>query len=104
MKAMTYVIKFEENLNLGNIAFYLKEVESPIRLEIGDKIALSIASFDRPFEDNRIDRMMEFLLTKSIDVLKYTAIFEISDIIYNNEYYYKDGEINFYGTITLKGK
>lgn len=103
MKPMIYVIRFEENSGLGDIGFYLKEIESPIRLEIGDKIFLSLASFDRSLEGD-IDGMMELLLEESIYPLKYRASFEISDITYNNEYYYRGVEINFYGIITLKGK
>lgn len=106
MKAMTYIIKFEENLGLGDIDFYLKEIESPIRLEIGDKIALSFVSFDRSLEDDRdyIGRMVEFLLEKSIYASEYMASFEISNITYIHESYDYDGEINFHGSITLKGK
>lgn len=111
MKAMTYVIRFEENLDLGDIDFYLKEIESPIRLEIGDNIVLSLASFDRSL-DADLDGMMELLLKKSIYPLKYRASFEISDIIYNHEYYdydYNDYDdyddyLNFHGIIILKGK
>ena len=105
MKAIIYVIRFEENLGLGDIDFYLKEIESPIRLEVGDKIALSFASFDRSLEDDKdyIGRMVELLLEKSIYPSKYRASFEISDIIYNHDYY-DDDEVNFNGIITLKGK
>jgi hypothetical protein len=105
MKAMIYIIRFEENLGLGDIDFYLKEIESPIRLEVGDKIALSFASFDRSLEDDKdyIGRMVELLLEKSIYPSKYRASFEISDIIYNHDYY-DDDEVNFNGVITLKGK
>lgn len=107
MKAMIYIIRFEENLGLGDIDFYLKEIESPIRLEVGDKIALSFASFDRSLEDDKdyIGRMVELLLEKSIYPSKYRASFEISDIIYNHEFYDDDDDgINLHGVITLKGK
>ena len=106
MKVMTYEIRFEENLDLGDIDFYLKEIESPIRLEIGDKIALSFASFDRSLEDDKdyIGEMMELLLEKSIYASEYMASFEISDITYNHDHYDDDDEINFNGYITLKGK
>jgi hypothetical protein len=106
MKAMIYVIRFEESLGLGDIEGFLKEIKSPIRLEIGDKITLSIASFDRTPEDDIADiiRMKDLLLPKSWHSTNYTASFEISDITYNNEYYYRDDEIKFYGIITLKGK
>ena len=107
MKAMTYVIRFEPELDLGDIDFYLKEIESPIRLEVGDKIALSFASFDREvnndLDKDYIDELMGYLFEKSIIASKYSASFEISDITYNHEY--RDGEeINFNGVITLKGK
>ena len=106
MKAMIYIIRFEENLGLGDIDFYLKEIESPIRLEVGDKITLSFASFDRSLEDDKdyIGRMVELLLEKSIYPSKYRASFEISDIMYNHEFYDDDDGINFHGVITLKGK
>jgi hypothetical protein len=110
MKAMIYVIRFEEELDLGDIDCYLKEIKSHIRLEIGDKIALSFASFDRSLEDDeyRIVELMGYLLEKSIYPSKYRASFEISDITYIHEYYYDDDDyddgINFYGAITLKGK
>ena len=106
MKAMIYVIRFEENLGLGDIDCYLKEIKSPIRLEIGDKIALGFASFDRSLEDDRVSTgsMVKFLLEKSIYAsTRYSAYFEISDITYHNVDY--DGEeIDFHGVITLKGK
>lgn len=104
MKAIIYVIRFEENSGLGDIDWFLKEIKSPIRLEIGDKIALSFESFDRSLEDdrNRIAELMGYLLEKSIYASKYRASFEISDIMYNHEF---DGdEPNFHGVITLKGK
>ena len=108
MKAMIYIIKFEENLGLGDIDFYLKEIESPIRLEVGDKIALSFASFDREvnndLDKDYMDELMGYLFEKSMHPSKYSATFEISDITYNHEYYYYDDEINFHGVITLKGK
>ena len=107
MEAMIYIIRFEENLGLGDIDFYLKEIESPIRLEVGDKIALSFASFDRSFEDDKdyIGRMVELLLEKSIYPSKYRASFEISDIMYSHEFYDDDDDgINIHGVITLKGK
>jgi hypothetical protein len=104
---MTYVIRFEPELDLGDIDFYLKEIESPIRLEVGDKIVLSLGSFDSRLDDfmdkGEKDDMMRCLFEKSIIASKYSATFEISDIIYNHEY--RDGEeINFHGVITLKGK
>ena len=107
MEAMIYIIRFEENLGLGDIDFYLKEIESPIRLEVGDKIALSFASFDRSFEDDKdyIGRMVELLLEKSIIASRHSATFEISDIMYKHEFYdYDDDGINIHGVITLKGK
>ena len=107
MKAMTYVIRFEPELDLGDIDCYLKEIESPIRLEIGDKIALTFASFDRSIEDDssNIVKMVKFLLEKSIYVsTRYSAYFEISDITYHHVYYDDDDEVNFHGIITLKGK
>ena len=107
MKAIIYVIRFEENLGLGDIDFYLKEIESPIRLEVGDKIALSFASFDSRLDDfmdkGEKDDMMRCLLEKSIIASRHSATFEISDIIYNHDYY-DDDEVNFNGIITLKGK
>ena len=104
MKAMIYIIKFEENLGLGDIDFYLKEIESPIRLEIGDKIALSFASFNRSLEDD-IHSMVKLLLEKSIYASEYMASFEISDITYNHHYYDDDEDVvDFHGVITLKGK
>ena len=103
MKAMNYLIRFEENLGLGDIDFYLKKIESPIRLEIGDKIALGFASFDRSLEDD-IYSMMELLLEKSIYASEYMASFEISDITYNHDHYDDDDDFNFHGAITLKGK
>ena len=106
MKAMFYVIRFEPELDLGDIDCYLKEIESPVRLEIGDKIALSFASFDTSIEDDSgyIVSMVELLLEKSIYPSEYKASFEISDIIYNHYDYYDGEEINFHGIITLKGK
>ena len=105
MKAINYEIRFEEKLGLDDMDFYIKEIESPIRLEVGDKIALSFASFDRSFEDDKdyIGRMVELLLEKSIIASRHSATFEISDIIYNHDYY-DDDEVNFNGIITLKGK
>ncbi len=109
---MIYIIRFEENLGLGDIDFYLKEIESPIRLEVGDKIALNFASFDSRLDDfmdkeekeKEKDDMMRCLLEKSIYPSKYRASFEISDIIYNHEFYDDDDDgINFHGVITLKG-
>ena len=107
MKAMTYEIRFEENLDLGETEFCLKEIESPIRLEIGDKIALSLGSFDSRLDDfmdkGEKDDMMRCLLEKSIIASRHSATFEISDIIYNHDYY-DDDDVNFNGVITLKGK
>ena len=106
MKPMFYVIRFEPELDLGDIDCYLKEIESPIRLEVGDKIALDFASFDRSIEDDssNIVKMVKVLLEKSIYAsTRYSVYFEISDIAYHHSYY--DGEeINFHGIITLKGK
>ena len=108
MKAIIYVIRFEPELGFRDIALYLKKIESPIRLEVGDKIALSFASFDRSLEDDKdyIGRMVELLLEKSIYPSKYRASFEISDIMYNHEFYDDDDydEFNFHGIITLKSK
>ena len=104
MKAIIYDIRFEKNLDLGDIDWFLKEIKSPIRLEIGDKIALSFDSFDRSLEEDnhRIAEYMGYLLKESIYASKYRASFEISDIMYNHEF---DGdEPNFHGVITLKGK
>lgn len=105
MKAIIYVIRFEPELDLRDIEWSLKEIISPIRLEIGDKIKLSIESFDRSPEDdiNDIGRMRDLLLSKSMHASSYRASFEISDIIYNHEYNGED-EVNFHGVITLKGK
>lgn len=107
MKAMTYEIRFEENLDLGEIEFFLNEIESPVRLEVGDKIALSLESFCRRLDDwvdeGVKDYMMRCLLEKSIIASRHSATFEISDIIYNHDYY-DDDEVNFNGVITLKGK
>jgi len=105
MKAMTYVIKFEPELALRDIEGFLKEIKSPIRLEIGDKITLSIASFYRTPEDDIADiiRMKDLLLPKSRHSTNYTASFEISDIIYNHVHY-DDIDYGFRGVITLKGK
>lgn len=103
MKAITYVIRFEENLDLGDIEFFIKVIESPIRLEVGDKITLSFASFG-DIDKCYVDDMMEVLFKKSIKASKLDAYFEISDIVYNHERHYYDDEINFHGIITLKGK
>ena len=108
MKAMFYVIRFEPELDLGDIEYALKEIESPIRLEIGDKIKLSLDSFDRDPEDgiadiNDVVRMRDILLAKSRHSSRYTATFEISDITYYHDYY-DDSVINFHGVITLKDK
>jgi FKBP-type peptidyl-prolyl cis-trans isomerase (trigger factor) len=64
MKAIIYVIRFEPELGFRDIALYLKKIESPIRLEVGDKIALSFASFDRSLEDDKdyIHQNIEHLL------------------------------------------
>lgn len=104
MNAMSYYIRFEESLDLGDIECYLVRIDSPIRLEIGDKIAISYFSFDRSEESwDDIDRMMELLLEKSIYPSNYKASFEISYIMYNHEFFGDDG-INFHGVVTLKGK
>ena len=99
MKAIVYVIRFEPELDLGDIDCYLKEIESPIRLEIGDKIALGFASFERfiEYDSSNTDRMVKLLSDKSIYEERYSAYFEISNIIYNHG-------VNFNGIITLKGK
>ena len=108
MKAVKYEIRFEEKLGLDDIDFYIKEIESPIRLEIGDKIELNIASFDSKLDDfmdkEEKDDMMRCLLEKSIIASPYSAFFLISDIAYRNEYYRRNDELSFYGVITLKGK
>ena len=108
MKAMNYEISFEEKLGLDDIEFCLKEIESPIRLEIGDKIALSLESFDRSLDgwmdEGEKDDMMRCLIEKSIIASRHSATFEISDIIYCNHDYYDDDKVNFNGVITLKGK
>lgn len=106
MKAMTYLIRFEPELGFRDIDLYLKKIKSHIRLEIGDKIALSFASFDRSLEDDkdRIVELMGYLFEKSIYRSSYSAFFEISDIVYNHGFYDDDGEFYFYGVITLKGK
>lgn len=108
MKEMIYVIRFEENLDLGEIEFCLKEIESPIRLDVGDKIALSLESFDRRLDDwmddGEKDDMMRCLFEKSIITSRHSATFEISEIIYNHKPYYEDDEFSFHGVITLKGK
>ena len=109
MKAMIYRIEFEDREYLGGIDFYLRKFISPIRLEVGDKIALSHASFDRVLFSNQIsrddiDKMMEFLFKKSIIVSKYLAYFEILDIVYNHHWDDDEGEFNLRGTIILKGK
>ena len=104
MKPMIYVIKFEENLDLGDIEFFIRVIKSPIRLEVGDKITLSFASFDGDLDKGYVDDMMEVLFKKSIKASKLDAYFEISDIIYNHEGCYYDVDTNFRGIITLKGK
>ncbi len=103
---MTYLIRFEPELGFRDIDLYLKKIKSHIRLEIGDKIALSFASFDRSLEDDkdRIVELMGYLFEKSIYRSGYSAFFEISDIVYNHGFYDDDGEFYFYGIITLKGK
>ncbi len=108
MKAMTYYIRFEESLDLGNIYLDLKEIESPIRLEIGDKIAISYESFDErpgPYEDvdQDIVEMMELLSKKAIKVSRFNVYFEISDIFYDHVYY-DDIDLGFNGKRILKGK
>jgi hypothetical protein len=105
MKEMTYVIKFEPELDLGDIEGFLKEIKSPIRLEIGDKITLSIASFNRTPEDDIADiiRMKDLLLPKSRHSTNYRATFEISDITYDH-IRYDDIDYGFRGIIILKGK
>ena len=105
MKEIIYVIIFEPELDLSDVEWFLKEIISPIRLEIGDKIKLSIDSFDRSPEDdiNDIARMRDLLLSKSMHSTNYSASFEISDIIYNHEYN-GENEVNFHGVITLKAK
>ncbi len=98
---MTYLIRFEPELGFRDIDLYLKKIKSHIRLEIGDKIALSFASFDRSLKDVRdnMGSMMKFLSEKSIYASKYSAYFEISNINYHH-----DAEFGFHGIITLKGK
>ena len=103
MKAMTYLIRFEESLDLGDIDLFLKKIKSHVRLEIGDKIALSFASFLEDDKD-RIVELMGYLFEKSIYRSEYSAFFEISDIVYNHGFYDDDDEFYFYGIITLKGK
>ncbi len=109
MKAITYLIRFEPELGFRDIALYLKKIKSPIRLEIGDKITLSLASFDRSLgaDKDYIIELVERLLDRSIYPFKYRAFFEISDIVYNHGLYDDDDdydEFNFHGIITLKGK
>ena len=108
MKEMTYLIRFEDGEYFGDIGFYLKEIISPIRLEVGDKIVLGHASFDRvtffDLSNDDIGEMMEVLLKKSIKTSKPYACFEISDIEYNHEWYNDEEEFNFHGIIILKGK
>ena len=108
---MIYRIVFEDNEDIedyGHIDFYLKEITSPIKLEVGDKIVLSGASFDRvtfyDLRDDDIDEMMEFLIKNSIRESKHLAYFEISDIVYNHEWYNNEAEYNFHGIIILRGK
>lgn len=107
MKEMIYRIEFEDNEDYGYIYLYLREFINPIRLEVGDKIALSHSSFDRLNNDistDRIDEMMEFLLKKSIKSTKHFAFFEISDIVYSHHWNDDEGEFNLRGIIILKGK
>ena len=110
MKEIIYKVSFEDMEYFGDIAFYLKEIISPIRLEVGDKIAISHASLDRvAFHDlsnGEINAMWEVLLKKSIEASKYRAYFEISDIVYNHEWYYDEDEdeFNFHGEVILRGK
>ena len=102
MKEMTYAIKFEDDKGTGDIKFALRDIKSPIRLEVGDKIAISGESFDETNLDY-INEMMEVLLKKAIKASKFHAYFEISDIIYHHEYYDELGS-SFSGLIVLKGK
>ena len=102
MKAMIYVIRFEENLDLDDLEWHLKKIESPIRLEIGDVIGLGLASFDEDLDKGSTVELMGYLLERSIYSVEYPAYFKISDIMYSHDYY--DGEIRFNGVITLKGK
>ena len=108
MKEIIYRVSFEDMEYFGDIAFYLKEIISPIRLEVGDKIALSYASFDRDiFHDlsnDEINAMWKALLKKSIKASKYYAYFETSDIVYNHEWYHDEDEFNFHGEVILRGK
>lgn len=104
MESMIYLIRFEDEEYFGDIGFYLKEIESPVRLEVGDKITLSFASFDGDLDKGYVDEMMEVLFKKSIKASKLDAYFEISDIIYNHEGYYYDVDTNLRGIIILKGK
>lgn len=112
MKAMIYMIEFEDREDFGDfvgIDFYLRKFISPIRLEVGDKIALGHSSFDRVRFSNQIsrddiDEMMEFLFKKSIKASKYLAYFEISDIEYSHHWNDDEEGFNFHGTIILKGK
>ena len=108
MKSMTYLIRFEDKLDLVDIAHSLKEIKSPIRLEVGDKIAIGGESFDEinPDKDINLDyinEMMEILLKKAIKASEDYAYFEISDIIYYNEDYNRP-DYFFHGVIILKGK
>ena len=108
---MIYMIEFEDREDFGDfvgIDFYLRKFISPIRLEVGDKVYLSHASFDSVLFSNQIsrddiDKMMEFLLKKSIIASKHLAYFEISDIVYNH-HWNDDVEFNLRGTIILRGK
>ena len=108
MKAMIYEIRFEDNKDIGDIEFALNVIKSPIRLEIGDKIALSGESFDvlgmdKDIIEDYLNEMMEILLKKAIKASKFYAYFEISDIIYYHECY-DNTDFGFNGVITLKGK
>ena len=109
MESMIYRIRFEDEEYFGDIGFYLKEIESPIRLEVGDKIALTFASFDwdgtgKDQDQDHATEMMDLLIKKSINPPKYAVTFEISDVIYNHDWYGDEEEFNFHGTIILKGK
>ena len=108
MKTMIYGINFEDNKDIGDIEFALNVIKSPIRLEIGDKIALSGESFDvlgmdKDIIEDYLTEMMEILFKKSIKASKFNAYFEISDIIYYHECY-DNIDFGFNGVITLKGK
>lgn len=77
MKGMIYRIVFENNGDFGNTYLYLRQIISPIRLEVGDKITLSHISFDifnNDISTDDIDEMMEFLLKK---INKNIKIFRI---------------------------